>query len=142
MKATQRADPAHCSHSGMTQGRSVHHHSTADSTTHMQSWIGTDAPTQGDSGNSDELAEAGWGTGGQGVARHRTCTSSRRTTKVERAVKEAILGLAVNSPGQLCTHWIDVGVRAPVAERYTSSGKQVVACATHGRGGQVEALQE
>ena len=36
--------------------------------------------------------------------------------KGERVVKEAILDLAVNFPGQLCTHWVDVSVRALVAE--------------------------
>ena len=50
----------------------------------------------------------------------------------EREVKEAILDLAVNFPGQLCTHWIDVSVRAPQAERYTTSGKKVAACTTMG----------
>ena len=36
--------------------------------------------------------------------------------KGERVVKEAILDLAVNFPGQICTHWVDVSVRAHVAE--------------------------
>ena len=49
--------------------------------------------------------------------------------KGERVVKEAIWDLAVNFPGQLCTHWIDVSLRAPVAERHTTSGKKVAACA-------------
>ena len=50
----------------------------------------------------------------------------------EQEVKEAILDLAVNFPGQLCTHWVDVSVRAPVAERYTSSASKVATCATMG----------
>ena len=52
--------------------------------------------------------------------------------KGERVVKEAILDLAVNLPGQLGTHWIDVSVRAPVAERYTNSGENVAAWAMMG----------
>ena len=50
----------------------------------------------------------------------------------EQVVKEAILDLAVNFPGQLCTHWIDVSVRAPVAERYTTSATKVATCAMTG----------
>ena len=49
--------------------------------------------------------------------------------KGERVVKEAILDPAANFPGQLCTHSIDVCVRAPVAERYTTSGIKVTSCA-------------
>ena len=50
----------------------------------------------------------------------------------EQVVKEAILDLAVNFPGQLCTHWVDVSVRAPVAERYTASATKVATCARTG----------
>ena len=58
--------------------------------------------------------------------------------KGERVVKEAILDLALNFPGQLCTHWIDVSVGAPLAERYSTQG---CGLRYHGRGGHVEALQ-
>ena len=52
--------------------------------------------------------------------------------KCERVVKREILDLAVNFPGQLCTHSIDFGVRATVAERNTTSVQKVVACALMG----------
>ena len=65
---------------------------------------------------------------------------SETNDKGQRVVKEAILDLAVNFPEELCTHWIDVSVRAPVAERYTTSEK---GCSLryHGGGGQVGTLQ-
>ena len=50
---------------------------------------------------------------------------NKKNDKGEREVNEAILDLAVNFPGQFCTHRIDVSVRAPVAERYTTSGKSL-----------------
>ena len=56
-------------------------------------------------------------------------------------VKEATLDLAVNFPGQLCTHWIDVSVRALVAERYTTQLKDGGSLPHDGRGGQTETLQ-
>ena len=52
--------------------------------------------------------------------------------KGEQVVKEAISDLAANFPGQLCTHWVDVSVRAPAAERCTTSAKKVAACAMMG----------
>ena len=45
--------------------------------------------------------------------------SLRSHDRGEQVVKEAILDLAVNFPGQLCTHWVDVSERASVAESAT-----------------------
>ena len=138
VKVMLRADSAHCSNFAMTQSGNVHNHPTADSTTHSYAkldWHG--CANKCDSVNPDELAEAEWGTGGQGAAGTAHVRVREERQRWE-AVKEAILDLAVNFPGQRCTHWVDVSVRA----RYTNKWEKGCGLRCYGRGGQVEALQE
>ena len=93
--------------------------------THMQSWTGTHASTQGGCRDHDETAQT---EDKERPALH--MYELETNEKCERVVKEATLDLAVNFLVQLCTHWIDVAVRVLVAERYATSTKQVAACAT------------
>ena len=66
-------------------------------------------------GDLDEPARAEWAQ----ADKERTAPHKyefETIKKSERVVKEAISDLAADFPEQLCTHWIDVSVRAPVVE--------------------------
>ena len=115
---------------------------TADSTTHSDAMLGWHACVS--TGRSRQprricssRAERRWTKSGLRL----TCTKTNDNG--EKVVREAIIDLAINFPVQLCTHLVDVSLRAPVAERYTTSAKKVATCAkmVRGRGGQVETPQ-